>query len=301
MKPILKTISLLTISLYFISSIFWTFILLKSNGKMEEMQFDGGRALDDVEYQLSLGPRTPGSPGHELELQWLKDTLDNNQWQTNYQKGLYNKQSITNVIAKRGMGRPWIILGAHYDTRLISDKDPNQEMRKLPVPGGNDGASGVAVLLEMSRVIPNDYPMEIWLVFFDAEDNGNIEGWDWIMGSRFFIDNLDGQPDAMVLVDMVGDKDLEIFMEVNSDPKLKTEIWRSAAELGYQNYFIPINKYAIIDDHIPFIENGIPAVNIIDFDYAYHHTVADTLDKVSAQSLGIVGKTILSWLDGLAK
>jgi glutaminyl-peptide cyclotransferase len=137
------------------------------------------------------------------------------------------------------------------------------------------------------------------LVFFDAEDNGRIPGWDWILGSRAFVEALEGKPDAAVIVDMIGDADLEIYLERGSDPELSAEIWDVAAYLGYSQ-FIPTPKYHILDDHVPFLEAGIPALNIIDFDYPYWHTIEDTVDKVSAESLEAVGETLRVWLLGTA-
>jgi Zn-dependent M28 family amino/carboxypeptidase len=137
--------------------------------------------------------------------------------------------------------------------------------------------------------------MEIWLVFFDAEDNGRIQGWDWILGSRAFVDGLSGKPDAVVIVDMVGDMNLEIYKEKNSDQELTESIWGVAAQLGYHQ-FKPTPKYAMLDDHTPFLQAGIPAVDIIDFDYPYWHTSQDTADKVSANSLEAVGETLRTWL-----
>ena len=252
--------------------------------------------MTDIGLQLSWGPRIPGSDGHRQSIEWITKELSQNGWNAEVQSGTYNNQTIHNIIGSQGNGDTWIILGAHYDTRIYADEDPDPKLRQHPVPGANDGASGVALLLELSRIIPSDLPFEIWLVFFDAEDNGNIPGWEWIMGSRYFVENLDRKPDKMVLVDMIGDKDLNLFMEVNSDPKLKEEIWGIAKSLGYQNYFIPFNRYAILDDHTPFLEAGIPAVDIIDFSYPYYHTVDDTIDKLSPKSLEIVGTTILEWL-----
>ena len=264
--------------------------------EVKNQGFSGSRAMSDVAYQVSMGPRIPGSKGHAEIIPWLVDELNQFGWQADVQNGVYQDQPIKNIVAKRGSGGKWIVLGAHYDTRIFADKDSNPEMRNQPVPGANDGASGVAVLLELSRVIPKDLPLEIWIVFFDAEDNGNISGWEWILGSRYFVSQLERKPDAMILVDMVGDKDLNIFMEANSDSQLKKEIWQQAENLGYKDYFIPHNRYAILDDHIPFIEVGVPSVDIIDFSYPHYHTTSDTLDKVSAQSLEIVGNTILEWL-----
>jgi len=184
---------------------------------------------------------------------------------------------------------------AHYDSRLVADNDPDRNNHLLPVPGANDGASGVAILLELSKVIPED-SIPIGLVFFDAEDNGRIPGWDWILGSRAFVANLKYKPRAVVLVDMVGDSNLDIYMEMNSDPELNRQIWEVARALGYEKSFIPEYKHRIIDDHVPFIEAGIPAIDIIDIDYPYWHTTLDTVDKVSPESLNQVGNTLLQWI-----
>ena len=267
--------------------------------------FDGNRAYEDVIYQVSLGPRTPNSNAHRELVQWLQDELEDHGWEVEMQVANQNGHEIRNVIARLGKGSPWIIIGAHYDSRLIADRDPVPDNRNLPVPGANDGASGVAVLTELARILPahlslykdhSNIDAQIWLVFFDAEDNGNIPGWDWILGSEAFVERLEGKPDAVVIVDMIGDLDLNIYKEKNSDPELSQQIWDQAAELGYNAKFIDDEKYRILDDHIPFLEAGIPAVDIIDFDYQYWHTISDTTDKVSAESLEIVGSTLIKWL-----
>jgi Zn-dependent M28 family amino/carboxypeptidase len=154
----------------------------------------------------------------------------------------------------------------------------------------------VAVLLELARVLdPEALGRTLWLTFFDAEDNGNLDGWDWIVGSQYMADNLTETPQGMVLVDMIGDADLQIYYEGNSHTGLRENIWDVAAELEYAQ-FIPTLKYTILDDHIPFKNRGIPAVDLIDFDYPYWHTVEDTLDKISATSLEAVGRTLQEWL-----
>ncbi len=270
---------------------------LLGRGTQTAGQFNGQRALGDLNYQVSLGPRIPGTDGHRRAIEWIVSELTAAGWETGIQTDTILGQSVKNIVAQRaGPERPWILLGAHYDTRMISDKDPNPNLRDQPVPGANDGGSGVAVLLELARVLPDDVDKKVWLVFFDAEDNGDIPGWDWILGSRAFVAQLGQAPDAVVILDMVGDSELELYLERNSDPVLSVSIWSRAAGLGYSDTFIPTPKYAILDDHIPFLQAGIPAVNIIDFDYPYHHTTADTVDKVSAQSLQIVGDVVLSWL-----
>lgn len=184
---------------------------------------------------------------------------------------------------------------AHYDSRLYADSDPNPANHNLPVPGANDGASGVAVLLELARVLPANAP--VGLLLFDAEDQGRIDGWDWILGSRAFVEALDYRPETVILLDMIGDADLNIYKEHNSDPGLNDEIWATAARLGHQDAFIPEYKYAMLDDHTPFVENGIRAALLIDFDYPYWHTLEDTPDKVAPRSLQIVGEVVLAWLE----
>jgi glutaminyl-peptide cyclotransferase len=256
--------------------------------------FDGQRALADVETQVAFGPRTPGSSGHAQIIEWMRAELSSAGWDSRIQSAERLGHPIQNVIAYRGDEKPQIILGAHYDTRLHADNDPDPAKRPDPVPGANDGASGVAVLLELARVLPKD-SVPIWLVFFDAEDDGNIEGWDWLLGSQAFVDELDFHPQAAIIVDMIGDADQNIYIERNSNPALVKEIWDAAASLGYEQSFIPEPKYSMFDDHTPFLQAGIPAVDIIDFDYPYWHTTEDTPDKVSAKSLEAVGRTLQVW------
>lgn len=258
--------------------------------------FDGDKALANVEYQVSLGPRIPGSVAHDRIIDWMTQILRKEGWLVEIQETEYQGQPVRNVIAKRGSGEPWIILGAHYDSRMLADNDPVPESRDEPVPGANDGASGVSVLLEIARVLPRNLGKQVWLVFFDAEDNGHIEGRDWIIGSRAFAESLNNHPDAVVIVDMIGDADLQIYLEANSDQQLNQRIWEQAADLGNGDVFINEVRHSMLDDHTPFLELGIPAVDIIDFDYPYWHTTADTVDKVSASSLQAVGETLLAWV-----
>ena len=134
------------------------------------------------------------------------------------------------------------------------------------------------------------------LQIFHLEDNGDIPGYDWILGSTEFVKSLEAHPSAAVIIDMIGDSNLNIYIEANSNEFLSQEIWEHANKLGYGEQFIPQSKYSILDDHIPFLENGIDAVDIIDFEYAYWHTTQDTIDKVSPDSLKVVGDTLLEWI-----
>jgi Zn-dependent M28 family amino/carboxypeptidase len=285
-----------------LSSLF-IFVFFAACASPAPKEFDGSRALKDVETQLAFGPRTMGSDAHAQVVSWLTGELERAGWTVQVIESPYGESTIRNIVAKRGSGHPWVLLGAHYDSRFVADQDPDASKRTQPVPGANDGASGVAVLLELARVLPPDAPGQVWLAFLDAEDNGRLEGWDWILGSRALAQQFQGnvdKPDAVVIVDMIGDADLNIYRELNSDPALTDQLWQQAAKLGYTQ-FINKPKYRMIDDHVPFVEAGIPSADIIDFDYAYWHTSQDVLDKVSAESLNAVGDTLQAWLSTFLK
>ncbi|MEA5078332.1 MAG: M28 family peptidase [Anaerolineaceae bacterium] len=257
--------------------------------------FDAERAYEDVQTQVLYGDRIPGSTGHQQTLEYIQSELQNAGWKVEIQNTTYQGHPVQNITAKRADSTSPVILAAHYDTRMYADQDSDPNLYGQPVPGANDGASGVAVLLEMARVMPADQK-NVWLVFFDTEDQGHIKGWDWILGSQAYADALTVSPQAVIVIDMIGDTDLNIYREKSSDQTLTDQIWQAAADLGYSDQFINEEKYNMLDDHTPFLEKGIPAVDIIDFDYPYWHTTQDTDDKVSAESLSIVGNTLLSWL-----
>lgn len=283
------------IGLLLIIAVGWYAYALRSQPEPASVSFDGQRAYADVQTQVAFGPRSPGTDGHAQIVAWMRTELESAGWQVEVQESEALGHPIQNIVAKRGDASPKIILGAHYDSRMFADNDPDPANHTQPVPAANDGASGVAVLLELARTLPKD-SVPTWLVFFDAEDNGRIDGWDWILGSREFVRNNVLQPRAVVIVDMIGDADLNIYKERNSNPELTDEIWAVADSLGYRSLFIPEYKHSMLDDHTPFLEAGIPAVDIIDFDYPYWHTVGDTTDKVSAESLEAVGKTLWTWI-----
>lgn len=279
--------------------------LLQPSASKPPGSFDGQQAYRDVKYQVSLGPRVPGSPAHQTTVDWMVSELKRAGWQAEVQETTMLGHPVRNVVGKWGQGAPWVVLGAHFDSRISADQDPNPQNFGLAVPGANDGASGVAVLLELARelpshwnqaVTPRPWPGQIWLVFFDAEDNGELPSWDWLLGSKAFVASLVSKPDQVVVIDMIGDANLDIYREKNSDPKLTDEVFAQAAALGYSKQFIDQPKYSMIDDHTPFLQAGIRAIDLIDFDYPYWHTIADTADKVSEQSLKAVGDTLLAWL-----
>lgn len=262
-----------------------------------QASFSGEAAFAWVTQQCEIGYRIPGTEAHQQTGDFIISTLEQLDWEVNTQEFPYMGVTGRNILAWKGSG-PAVLLGAHYDTRPQADmEDPTR-----PVMGANDGASGVAVLLELARVLDVEASgRQVYLAFFDAEDSGNLDGWNWIVGSSYMAaawgQNGEAPLQAMVLVDMVGDSDLQIYYERNSDATLRAEIWGVAEALGYGEQFIKQEKHSLIDDHIPFARLGVPAIDIIDFDYPYWHTTQDTPDKVSADSLAAVGRTLENWLE----
>ena len=261
----------------------------------EEGLFDGERAYELAVTQLEFGARIPGTEAHRQEEAWILARLAEANWRTETQSFPYGTVEGHNLIGCGGAEEgDAILLGAHYDTRPRADRD--RVHPTSPVPGANDGASGVAVLLELARVLdPSSLDRPLWLVFFDAEDGGDLDQTEWIVGSTWFAETMEVRPAAVVIVDMVGDADLQLYYERNSDPALAASIWETAAGLGHPA-FIARDGRSILDDHRPFLRLGIPAVDIIDFDYPYWHTTQDTLDRISPQSLEQVGRTLEAWL-----
>lgn len=262
--------------------------------------FSGRRAMGHARQLMRLGPRIPGSEAGIRAREYIADQLRREGWEVEVQPFAYGGVALANVVATRGDG-PIVIVGTHYDTRPIADRDPSD--RSAPVPGANDGASGVAVLLELARVLDPEATegMEVWLAFFDAEDSGGIANWEWAVGARTLAQRLINEPanrpEYVIIIDMVGDADQAIHYEWSSSLWLQERLWALAAELGYGDVFVPAHRHHVVSDHTPFLQTGIEAALLIDLDYRYWHTQGDTLDKLSAQSLERVGRLLQTWLE----
>ena len=270
--------------------------------------FDAQRAFEILEKQCEFGPRPPGSPAHRETQNYLFTELQKYANSVVLQPLQYTADGVTlqlnNILAEFGsLGGETLLLAAHWDTRPFADLDPKPENQNTPILGANDGASGVAVLLEIARVLKQRPPSRrVIIVLFDGEDYGrSIE--HMFIGSRFFAQNLGKwRPDYGILLDMVGDKDLSIPIERYSweaNREFTELIWNRAATLGLAPFQQRLGA-AIMDDHVPLIKVGIPMVNIIDFTYPYWHTVEDTVDKCSPKSLEVVATLVMSIIyDGL--
>ncbi|RMG35113.1 MAG: M28 family peptidase [Methanobacteriota archaeon] len=267
-----------------------------------------------VEAQLNLGYRIPGTEGSERFKNYMKDFVTNtSSWNLSFKNFSYMDVEMSNLlITKKSipipeLGNnsskfPKLLIGAHFDSRARATKDAFSS--DLPVPGANDGASGVAVILGLMLAL-DDEDVDVGFVLFDGEDQGydvdyGLPGWSWIQGSTVFAaalsENQVNDMEMFLLLDMIGDKNLQIKMERNSNSTLNQRIWDLAAKLGYQDTFVDTPGYSIIDDHIPFLRRGIPSVDLIDFDFPFHHTVNDNLGAVSGESLFTVFDLTLNWI-----
>ncbi|MGB0388263.1 MAG: M28 family peptidase [Ardenticatenaceae bacterium] len=263
--------------------------------------FDGDKAMAHANAQCEIGPRPAGSEALLETRAYIEEKLEAAGWEVVRQDGEFQGVPIHNVIGVKGEGVPRMV-GAHYDTRPAADKEPDPAKKEEWIIGGNDGASGVAVLLELARVLEVPEGRQVQLAFFDAEDRGRLDGWPFSVGARLVAEGLDElpieRPEAMVVLDMIGDADQQIFREGNSDQALNDTLFGIADDLGFsEKGFYNRGKHIIIDDHLPFLEQGIPAADLIDFDYPYWHTTQDTCDKLGVDSLLRVGRVMEVWLE----
>lgn len=275
--------------------------------------FDGARAFSLLERQVAFGPRVPGAPGHRDCARYLEETLkqcaDSVERQTFTARLDGKTLPMVNLIARwKGEGAAaagsGVLLCAHWDTRPTADYEFSPANRLRPIPGANDGASGVAVLLELARQFRTKRPpAPVMIVLFDGEDYG--PGIDrMFLGSTHFARNLPaGVPRKGILLDMVGDRDLVIPQEAHSvrqAPEVVRQVYAAARRLGLQRQFPDRLGDPIEDDHVPLHRVGLKVIDLIDFDYgpghSWWHTLADTPDKCSVASLQAVGDVVRTWV-----
>ena len=291
------------------------------SAKTPTTPFDGETARGYVKTQLDFGARVPGTEAARKTGDWIvaqmrtrADTVIEQRWTHVTAKG--DTLPLRNIFARfRPQASTRILYVTHWDSRPVSDQAEDPAKRSLPVPGANDGASGVGLFIALGDVLKKTPPtVGVDLLFVDGEDYGTFgpPDVDVLIGSTYFASHMpEGyQPIFGVLFDMIGDADLSIPQESNSvtrAPEVVSRVWDTAAKLGYQRYFPPTVGYAVTDDHIPLLDKGLRVIDVIDLDYLgppgsgkpnYHHTPEDTLDKVSAQSLKVVGDVAYSLITG---
>lgn len=271
----------------------------------DRITFQGGRAFEDLKSIVAFGPRPPGSTAlaktrQEIErrLKQAGVTAEEDSFVASTPAG---RVPMTNLIAKIPGERLQVVMVAgHYDSKRFDD---------FPFVGANDGGSSAAFLIELARVLAlRKNKLTYWLVFFDGEEAFvNFTATDGLYGSRHLAEKLTANGElsriqAMILVDMVADAKLNIHRDYNSTAWLTDRVFAAARRLGYQKYF-PGESRAYEDDHIPFVNAGVSAVDLLDLDYGpdnrYWHSAQDTIDKCSPTSLTIVGRVVVATLEDL--
>ncbi len=273
--------------------------------------FDGKNAFRYLTAQTDFGPRAPNSAGHRNCLNYLQSEISKYADAVNLQSFTitgYNGEvlNLANVISSFNLNSTTrILLLAHWDTRPRADQEKDKKKQQKPILGANDGASGVAVLLEIARHLKsNPPPIGVDILFVDGEDYGKErDNKFYSLGARYFAKNLPPgfTPAFGILVDMIGDKELQIFKDrysLQQAPDVVDLVWKTAAELNISEFANEKHQGDIFDDHVPLNQAGIKTIDLIDFDYpdtsnSYWHTLQDTPDKCSAESLEAVGKVLM--------
>jgi len=278
---------------------------IRSPSRKVWTEFSGDRALGHAQRLVDLGPRTPESDAIEKSRAYIKEQLKASGWNVTEQQFTDDtprgQVRFLNLIARFGAAtkaNDLFLLCSHYDTKIFDT---------FRFVGANDGGSSTGLLLELARVLAQQPRLaeRIELVFFDGEEAfENFSDMDGIYGSRHFAHELvqDGSAKSFrggILFDMVGDRSLDITLPPNSPTKIARDIFASADALKLRNYFTYFDQ-DITDDHTPLNAIGIPVIDLIDFHYAPWHTADDTMDKLSAQSLQIVGSVAVYYLSEYA-
>lgn len=273
--------------------------------------FSGQRAFEHVKHIVSFGPRPPASNALKETQNYIDEVLRSSGLTVRRQNFIAQTPlgpvEMTNIIGTiKGISDDFIAVGGHYDTKLFKD---------FRFVGANDGGSSTGFLLELARAWGSSTPaLTLWLVFFDGEEA--LVRWseiDSLYGSRFMARNLSSSGElsrmrALILVDMIGDSDLNVQRDSNSNPILMERIWATARDLGYEQYFLQTLPTPIDDDHLPFARLGVPTALLIDFSYGgrstpglFWHTAEDTLDKLSPTSFQVVGEVVSTTTERLMK
>lgn len=273
------------------------------------MSFSGNSAFEFTRQAVQLGPRPSGSPAIQklqasitTKLRSFGCEVTEENFSANTPTGPVAMKNILCRLKGDGTSNRVLVASGHYDTKLITDR---------VFVGANDAGSSTGILLELARVSAQQKrKRDLWIVFFDGEEAfGQWSASNSLYGSRYQADRwsatgLLSRIDALINVDMLGDKDLNILKDQNSSSFLIELVWKVATDLGYGKHF-ENSTTAIEDDHIPFRRRGVPAIDLIDFEYGplnrYWHTEKDTLDKLSPRSMEIAGKVVMETLRRLDK
>jgi hypothetical protein len=261
-------------------------------------------AFEHIKTQVAFGPRVPGTEGHARQLEWMLQYLRSRadtvaEYPIAYTTTKGKQLQLTNVFARfNPAAEDRVLLVAHWDTRPTADQDQDAAKQAQPIDGANDGASGVALLMEIANVLARTKPpIGVDLLFVDGEDYGPT-GEDMYIGAKHFAANFaqSYRPLYGIVVDMIADENPVYPVEANSQssaPEVVDRVWRTAEQLGLGNYFRRTAQGGVEDDHVVLNQAGIRTIDIIDFDYPYWHTSQDVLAHTSPKGLGVVGAVLL--------
>ncbi len=277
------------------------------SGLSQAPRFDGEQAHRWVQHMVAAGPRVPNTAAHRAIGEWLvaelrarADTVEVVDWIHVTRSG--DSLHLRNIMARfRPAETGRVLYLSHWDSRPRSEQDPDPTRRGQPTPGANDGASSTALLLGVADELKRRPPaMGVDLLFVDGEDYGEFDGGpDVLIGSRHFVRTMpaDYRPLFAVVWDMVGDAEPRFLKEgysMQGAPEVVDRVWQAARDLGLRRVFQDREGGAITDDHVPLIEAGLRAINVIDCCEFPWHTTQDTADRVSPRSLAVVGRVALA-------
>lgn len=293
--------------------------VMEEQGAIFPVKFSADSAYNYVKAQVDFGPRIPGSEGHAACKEYIigqlrrfgADTIiEQNLTAVNY---LGTELPLTNIMGRYNPeSNDRILLVAHWDTRPWADADPDINKRTLPVPGANDGASGVGVLLELARAFQGKSPeVGVDLLFVDGEDSGNSGAWGsseetWCLGTQYWVNHMpyaaENMPRYGILLDMVGGENAKFYREYLSQgfaERINDKVWGNASAAGYDKYFLNDVRGGITDDHIFINRAGIPCIDIIECSHPatgsfspVWHTASDDMTHIGKATLEAVGQTV---------
>lgn len=283
-----------------------------------QVQFMADSAYKYIQAQLDFGPRVPGTKAHNRCADYLVETLRSYgadtvlQQKTTVEAFNGDKLPINNIMARYNVSAPKrLLLVAHWDTRPWADAETDASKHSMPIPGANDGGSGVAVLLEIARNLELNAPsVGVDILFTDAEDYGNTGGDDnsWCLGTQYWVENMPYTPATMpvlgILLDIVGGIDAKFYREYFSEyyaPQVNDIIWAEAASAGFGDKFPNERRGAVTDDHVYINQAGIPCIDIIEcanpatgsFPPTWH-TLDDDINSIDRNSLKAVGQVVMN-------
>jgi glutaminyl-peptide cyclotransferase len=273
------------------------------------VQFDADKAWSALVKQCDFGPRVPNTEAHDKCQQYILDEMKKSCEDAHTQPFSYywryghKTLKMANLIGTQNWkdAKTRVVLLAHWDSRPMADQDPDPANRNKPIMGANDGASGVAVLLELARVMKGRLPKDVGVMYFmtDGEDVGPDSA-EMYLGVKQFMKELSApKPDYGILLDMIGDKDLRVPIEpgsMHAAPELLRAFYKNAADNGLAATFPSEYGQEIEDDHLILIQGKIPTIDLIDFEFEPWHTVRDVVSTCSADSLKKVGTSLETWL-----